>query len=77
LIIYKAENKINGKIYIGQTKQTGAMKGKHHSEETRQKMKQNHKGMKGKHHTEEAKANIRIAIAERKLRAEGIFGYAI
>lgn len=40
---------------------SGGMKGKLHSEETRKKMRENHKGMLGRRHSEETKRKIGLA----------------
>lgn len=50
--------------------QEGWNKGTHHSETTRAKMRENHKGMTGRNHTEEAKARMRATIAERKAKMD-------
>ena len=39
-------------------KENHPMYGKHHSESTKEKMSQNHKGFEGKHHSEESKKKI-------------------
>lgn len=46
------------------------MLGRHHSEETKKKMRENHIGMKGKHMSEEAKLKMSIAHKGKKLSDE-------
>lgn len=46
------------------------MFGKHHSDETRERMKNNHKGMIGKNHSDESKSKISKAKKGKKLSDE-------
>jgi len=50
---------VSGHIPWNKGKHLSGMSGKHHSDETKQKMKENHKGMLGKHHSEESKIKLK------------------
>lgn len=62
IFIRRSEHNCNPELHIGCRGMSKAMKGKHHSEETKKKMSEAHKGKKHKPLTEEHKRDISKAF---------------
>jgi hypothetical protein len=69
MTIYKIQNKINGKIYVGQTARSVTARLREHLSGG------NKPSMLGKHHTEEARKKMSIAVKNSYLK-KGMSNFA-